>query len=527
MTEKKSAPQSIMIVDDELIVRESLTKWFRQDGYRVESAEDANHALKLMNEGPWDLALLDIKMPGMSGLDLQKRLKEIDKNTSGIMITAFASVESAVQALKEGAFDYVTKPIDPEHLSHLVTNAFKQRKLVEENVQLREQISGIAKANEIVGESGTGKELIARVIHANSNRRYFPIIAVNCGAMAESLLESELFGHEKGSFTGAQFRRKGKFELSDGGTIFLDEIGSISQKMQVQLLRVLETKQFTRVGGNEVISSDFRVICATNRDLEAAIKDRIKKGRKPSAIILVHLYGMPARTRDIFDISGRYEIPLIEDAAEALGSQYHNRFCGTFGQIGILSFNGNKIITTSGGGALVSDNLKYVEKAKFLATQARDKAPHYQHSEVGYNYRMSNILAGIGRGQLEVLEKRINARRENNQFYRSILGDYDFIGFQNEPEGHFSNFWLTSIVIEENGRGISSEKIRLIMDSENIETRPFWKPMHLQPVFKSYPAYLNGVSERLFNHGLCLPSGSNLTDNEKGRINECFTSIFS
>jgi DNA-binding NtrC family response regulator len=299
MTEKKSAPQSIMIVDDELIVRESLTKWFRQDGYRVESAEDANHALKLMNEGPWDLALLDIKMPGMSGLDLQKRLKEIDKNTSVIMITAYASVESAVQALKEGAFDYVTKPIDPEHLSHLVTNALKQRKLVEENVQLREQISDIAKANEIVGESqqvqkvielaktvsktdttvmlrgesGTGKELIARVIHANSSRRYFPIIAVNCGAMAESLLESELFGHEKGSFTGAQFRRKGKFELSDGGTIFLDEIGTISQKMQVQLLRVLETKQFTRVGGNEVISSDFRVICATNRDLEAAIKE--------------------------------------------------------------------------------------------------------------------------------------------------------------------------------------------------------------------------------------------------------------
>ncbi|MGD0590431.1 MAG: sigma-54 dependent transcriptional regulator [Bacteroidota bacterium] len=299
MTEKKSAPQSIMIVDDELIVRESLKKWFRQDGYRVESAEDANHAIKLMNEGPWDLALLDIKMPGMSGLDLQKRLKEIDKNTSVIMITAFASVESAVQALKEGAFDYVTKPIDPEHLTHLVTNALKQRKLVVENVQLREQISDIAKANEIVGESqqvqkvielaktvsqtdttvmlrgesGTGKELIARVIHANSSRRYFPIIAVNCGAMVESLLESELFGHEKGSFTGAQFRRKGKFELSDGGTIFLDEIGTISQKMQVQLLRVLETKQFTRVGGNEVISSDFRVICATNRDLEAAIKE--------------------------------------------------------------------------------------------------------------------------------------------------------------------------------------------------------------------------------------------------------------
>ena len=278
MAEKKSAPQSILIVDDELIVRESLTKWFRQDGYRVESAEDANHAIKLMNEGPWDLALLDIKMPGMSGLDLQKRLKEIDKNTGIIMITAFASVDSAVQALKEGAFDYVTKPIDPDHLSHIVSNALRHKKIVEENVQLREQISDIAKATDIVGESqqihkvielaktvaktettvmlrgesGTGKELIARAIHANSGRRYFPIIAVNCGAITESLLESELFGHEKGAFTGAQYRRKGKFELADGGTIFLDEIGNISQKMQVQLLRVIETKQFTRVGGSEV-----------------------------------------------------------------------------------------------------------------------------------------------------------------------------------------------------------------------------------------------------------------------------------
>jgi DNA-binding NtrC family response regulator len=298
MAEKKT-PQSILIVDDELIVRESLTKWFRQDGYRVEAAEDANHALKLMNNGPWDLALLDIKMPGMTGLELQKRLKEIDKNTSVIIITAFASVDSAVQALKEGAFDYVTKPIDPDHLTHLVVNALKQKKLVEENVQLREQILDTSKAYDIVGESqpikkvlelaktvaqtdttvmlrgesGTGKELIARAIHANSARRYFPIIAVNCGAMIESLLESELFGHEKGAFTGAQFRRKGKFELADGGTIFLDEIGTISQKMQVQLLRVIETKQFTRVGGNELISSDFRVICATNRDLEAAVKD--------------------------------------------------------------------------------------------------------------------------------------------------------------------------------------------------------------------------------------------------------------
>ncbi len=290
---------SLLVVDDEQIVRDSLTKWFRQDGYRVDCAEDANQALKKMTEGPWDVILLDIKMPGMSGLELQKRVHEIDRNATVIMITAFASVESAVQALKEGAFDYVTKPIDPDHLSHLVSNALKQKKLLDENVQLREQISDLFKANEIVGESpqilkvielaktvaltdttvmirgesGTGKELVARAIHANSTRRYFPIVPVHCGAVAESLLESELFGHEKGAFTGAQHRRKGKFERADGGTLFLDEIGTIGQKMQVQLLRAVESKQFSRVGGNELIGSDFRVICATNKDLEAAVKD--------------------------------------------------------------------------------------------------------------------------------------------------------------------------------------------------------------------------------------------------------------
>ena len=255
--------------------------------------------------------------------------------------------------------------------------------------------------------------------------------------------------------------------------------------------------------------------------LETAIKDRIKKGQKPKAIILVHLYGMPARTNEILEISKRYEIPIIEDAAEALGSKYYNASCGTFGLMGILSFNGNKIITTSGGGALVSNNLEYIERAKFLATQARDKAPHYQHSVVGYNYRMSNIVAGIGRGQLEVIENRILARRENNRFYRRLLSDSDFISFQNEPEGHYSNYWLTTIIVEDNNYGVTSEKLRLLMELENIETRPFWKPMHLQPVFKGYPAYLNGVSERLFNHGLCLPSGSNLSVEEKDRIVNC------
>lgn len=298
MNDKSTKQNSLLVVDDELVVRDSLSKWFKQDGYRVDCAEDASHAIKKMNEGPWDVILLDIKMPGMSGLELQKRLREIDPAITTIMITAFASVESAIQALKEGAFDYVTKPVDPDHLSHLVTNALRQRKLADENAQLREHISGIAQGDEIIGnspqmkkvielaktvaqtdttvmirgESGSGKELIARAIHANSTRRFFPIIAVNCGAVPETLLESELFGHEKGAFTGAQYRRKGKFEMADSGTIFLDEIGTISQKMQVQLLRVIESKQFTRVGGNEVIHSDFRIICATNRDLEAAVK---------------------------------------------------------------------------------------------------------------------------------------------------------------------------------------------------------------------------------------------------------------
>jgi DNA-binding NtrC family response regulator len=298
MNGKPIKQNSILIVDDEIVVRDSLSKWFKQDNYRVDSAEDAAHALKKMSCGPWDVILLDIKMPGMSGLELQQRLHEIDPSATIIMITAFASVESAVQALKEGAFDYVTKPVDPDHLSHLVQKAIQHKNLADENAQLRQHISEIMRSEDIIGsspqmkkviemaktvaqtdttamirgESGSGKEIIARAIHANSARRYFPIIAVNCGAVPETLLESELFGHEKGAFTGAQYRRKGKFEMADGGTIFLDEIGTITTKMQVQLLRVIETKQFTRVGGNEVIASDFRIICATNHDLEAAVK---------------------------------------------------------------------------------------------------------------------------------------------------------------------------------------------------------------------------------------------------------------
>jgi dTDP-4-amino-4,6-dideoxygalactose transaminase len=261
--------------------------------------------------------------------------------------------------------------------------------------------------------------------------------------------------------------------------------------------------------------------------LETAIKERIKNGAKPKAIIVVHLYGMPAKMNDIIKISKQYEIPIIEDAAEALGSKYISRCCGTMGDVGILSFNGNKIITTSGGGALVSDNHGFIERAKFYATQARDKAPHYQHSQIGYNYRMSNVVAGIGRGQLTVLEDRVKRRRENNGFYRKLLGKYDFISFQNEPEGHFSNYWLTTIIIKENRFGITREKIQSMMEEKNIETRPLWKPMHLQPVFSNSPAEVNGVSEGLFNAGLCLPSGSNLTPDELDRIESVLKKIFS
>ena len=290
---------SILIVDDEQVVRDSLSKWFREDGFNVSTGASAAEALQQLQGRKWDILLLDIKMPGMDGMELQQRIKEIDSTATIIFITAHATVDTAVKALKEGAFDYVTKPVDPDYLSHLVTNALKQRNLFNENLKLKEQISEFSRAEEIVGESsqihkvyeliqtvaktdttvmirgesGTGKELIARAIHSNSARRYFPIVAVNCGALAEGILESELFGHERGAFTGAQYRRKGKLELADGGTLFLDEVGNIDVKTQMDLLRVIETKQFARVGGNEIIRVDFRVICATNKDLEKAVAE--------------------------------------------------------------------------------------------------------------------------------------------------------------------------------------------------------------------------------------------------------------
>lgn len=289
---------SLLIVDDEESVRDSLYNWFVEDGFEVQCAADAKEALKKLESGNFDIIIADIKMPGMDGLELHRRIKVLNPEAIVIIMTAFASVETAVQALKDGAYDYITKPFDPDDLSHLIRNAASQVEMKAENKALKNKITSLDNIEDIVGqsdamvkvlkevervsqssssviitgESGTGKELIARAIHSNSSRKFFPLVTVHCGALSEDLLESELFGHEKGAFTGAMFNRKGRFELADGGTIFLDEIGTISAKMQVELLRVLESKKFMRVGGNKEIKSDFRVICATNRNLKNMVE---------------------------------------------------------------------------------------------------------------------------------------------------------------------------------------------------------------------------------------------------------------
>lgn len=321
---------SILVVDDEASVRDSLYNWFKEDGYQVECAESAKVALAILESESYDIILADIKMPGMDGLEMLRRIKALKKDSIIIVMTAFATVDTAVQALKDGAFDYVTKPFDPDDLSHLVRNASKQIALVEENENLKahvatldnvedligrsevmqrvlKQVESVAQSNSsviITGESGTGKELIARAIHANSPRKYFPLVSVHCGALTESLLESELFGHEKGAFTGAVYNRKGRFEMADSGTIFLDEIATISPKMQIELLRVLETKTFVRVGGNKEISSDFRVICATNKDLKSLVAEGSFREDLYYRLNVVNIHVPPLRDR-------QGDIPLL------------------------------------------------------------------------------------------------------------------------------------------------------------------------------------------------------------------------
>jgi DNA-binding NtrC family response regulator len=330
---------SILIVDDEESVRDSLSNWFLEDGYRVECAENAKKALSILESDDYDIILADIKMPGMDGLEMLRRIKALKKDSIVIVMTAFATVSTAVMALKDGAFDYVTKPFDPDDLSHLIRNATKQIALAEENENLKSrvvslenvedligkseamkkvlhEIESVAQSNSsviITGESGTGKELVARAIHANSPRKFYPLVSVHCGALTESLLESELFGHEKGAFTGAMFNRKGRFEMADSGTIFLDEIATISPKMQIELLRVLETKSFVRVGGNKEISSDFRVICATNRDLKSLVEQGTFREDLYYRLNVVNINVPPLRDRV-------EDIPLLVD-------YFINKYC--------------------------------------------------------------------------------------------------------------------------------------------------------------------------------------------------------
>ncbi len=314
---------SILIVDDEESVRDSLYNWFVEDGYEVACAADAKEALSLLEAGTYHIVLADIKMPGMDGLEMHRRIKSLNQDTIVIVMTAFASVDTAVQALKDGAYDYVTKPFDPDDLSHLIRNATSHINLKEENETLKSKVDSLENVEDLIGESepmlkvlsqvqsvaqsdssviitgesGTGKELIAKAIHTNSSRKYFPLVSVHCGALPESLLESELFGHEKGAFTGAMYNRKGRFEMAHGGTIFLDEIATISAKMQVELLRVLETGKFTRVGGNKEISSDFRVICATNKDLKAMVNEGTFREDLYYRLNVVNIHVPPLRER--------------------------------------------------------------------------------------------------------------------------------------------------------------------------------------------------------------------------------------
>ena len=317
--------------------------------------------------------------------------------------------------------------------------------------------------------------------------------------------------------------------------------GTAALHLALQMLNVAKddivmVQSFTFCGTTNPVSYQGAELVFIDSELDTwnmcpiALKEALEyyENRTVKAIMPVHLYGMPAKIDEIQQIADEYNVPVIEDAAEALGSKYKNQSCGTFGEMAALSFNGNKIITTSGGGALVSKHKHYIDQARFLATQARDEAPHYQHSQIGYNYRMSNIVAGIGRGQMEVLNERVAQRRTNNQRYRDFFNGVDGVTFQTEPDSdYFSNYWLTAILIDPAfSGGISREDVRLALDDENIESRPLWKPMHLQPVYEGTKFFGSGVCGKLFEQGLCLPSGSNLTEAEFDRIFSALSMIF-
>ncbi|MHC4549595.1 MAG: sigma-54-dependent transcriptional regulator [Planctomycetota bacterium] len=407
---------SILVVDDEVIVRESLEAWFSEDGYRVDTAESGRAALRLAAENAYDIALIDIKMPNMDGLELQARLAEAVPDLTIVIMTAYATVETAVHALKAGAYDYIVKPFDPDELSHLIRRAQEHRSLQSENIRLKQSLEAAAPAVTIIGESpsmarvheligavaptdatvliegesGTGKELVARAIHAKSPRRYNPMVEVHCGALAESLLESELFGHEKGAFTGASYRHKGKFEQADGGTIFLDEISDITPRVQIELLRVVEEKRVTRVGGKHPIPVDFRIVAATNRDLRALVKEGAFREDLLWRLDVVPIELPPLRER-----AG--DIPLLAE-------HFLQRLCSAMNRKGLqLSPSAVEALQAYGWPGNVRELQNAIERAVVLGTPPTIEVqdlPHFVRAKGGPRPR-SHSLADVERAHIE------------------------------------------------------------------------------------------------------------------------------
>jgi len=459
----------ILVVDDEEIVRSSLAEWLAEDGHEVRACHDAPSALTAMRESSWDLALVDIKMPGMDGLELQRRMRDVDADLTVVMMTAFASVDTAVRALKEGAYDYITKPFDPDVLSHLLRRAGDKRDLLLENRGLRQTIEEIAQPRPILGhspairrivemvgtvaptdtsvlitgESGVGKELVARAVHANSPRAYMPLVVVNCGALPEGTLESELFGHERGAFTGAQYRHKGKFELADKGTLFLDEIGELTPKIQVELLRVLEEKIVTRLGGSSSVEADFRLVAATNRDLEKAVADGSFREDLYYRINVFGIHVPPLRERreDIRDLvlhfakrfAEQMNRPIPQFTAEALRRLEGHEWPGNVRE---LSNAIERALVVQRGDVVDEDDLPVDVTARSGATDRPTKSGAQDRSlssverdhildvleETGWNISEASRILRVDRGTVYNKIKQYDLRRDGGR------GDVDSDG---------------------------------------------------------------------------------------------------
>jgi DNA-binding NtrC family response regulator len=404
----------ILIVDDELVVRDSLGKWFVSEGYAARPVSSAREALEVIQQQEFDIALLDIKMPGMDGMELQSRLREADPDLTIVMMTGYASVDTAVQALKHGAYDYITKPVDPDELSHLVANALEHKRARREVVRLRENLQEVFPSTELIGkspamkkvveliemvapteatvlitgESGTGKEVVARAIHAAGPRRYMPMVTLHCGALTETLLESELFGHEKGAFTGAQYRKKGKFEVADGGTIFLDEISDISLKTQTDLLRVLQEKEIVRVGGNQPIKVDFRAIAATNKNLETLVK---AGSFRPDLYYRLHVFCIdlpPLRDR-------REDIPLLV-------GHFLNKFCmATSRQVPAISQEAMEVLMRHDWPGNVRELENAVERALVVGRGSEIRPADFSFQFDGDTPKAGRTLEDVERVHIE------------------------------------------------------------------------------------------------------------------------------